>query len=384
MKGLLEQGYDDARRSDLPLIVQGVGARAETLGTTVRHRLDAVDAVAAIQSKATTKALWDARSSVRKIWLDGLRKPTLDVSVPQIGAPAVWEAGHTGKGVKVAVVDTGIDAEHPDLAGKVVDRRDFTGGDRPGDQIGHGTHVASTIAGTGAKSGGKYKGVAPDAALLDAKVCGEYGCWESGILAGMQWAAESGAKVVDMSLGGVDTEDLDPLEEAVNTLSAKHNTLFVVAAGNSGPGEQTVGSPASADAALAVGAVDEQDRIAPFSSRGPRTGDRAVKPEITEVDRLRAAPRRSRLRVPQGHRDRPPRRHHRADRHQGLRPDIAPTGHPDRGVGAARTSTGPPGPATTVAPAAGCGGEPRPCRVGRGRGGSVVWWVIGSCSRGLG
>ncbi|MFI9811735.1 S8 family peptidase [Saccharothrix variisporea] len=284
VKGLLEQGYDDARRSDLPLIVQGVGARAEALGTTgttVHHRFDAVDAVAAIQAKATTKALWDARSSVGRIWLDGLRKPTLDVSVPQIGAPAAWEAGYTGKGVKVAVVDTGIDAEHPDLAGKVVDRRDFTGGDRPGDQIGHGTHVASTIAGTGAKSGGKYKGVAPDASLLDAKVCGEYGCFESGILAGMQWAAESGAKVVNMSLGGQDTEDLDPLEQAVNTLSAQHGVLFVVAAGNSGPGEQTVGSPASADAALAVGAVDKQDRIAPFSSRGPRAGDRAVKPEIT-------------------------------------------------------------------------------------------------------
>ncbi|CAL9462792.1 hypothetical protein SUDANB95_02656 [Actinosynnema sp. ALI-1.44] len=281
---LLEQGFDDAKRGDLPLIVQGAGARAEALGqagTRVRHRLDVVGAVAVVQSKATATALWDARSSVGRIWLDGLRKPTLDVSVPQIGAPAAWEAGHTGKGVKVAVVDTGIDAEHPDLAGKVVDRRDFTGGDQPGDQIGHGTHVASTIAGTGAKSGGKHKGVAPDAALLDAKVCGERGCSESAILAGMQWAAESGAQVVNMSLGASDTEGLDPLEEAVNTLSAKYDALFVVAAGNSGPDAQTVGSPASADAALAVGAVDEQDRIASFSSRGPRVGDRAVKPEIT-------------------------------------------------------------------------------------------------------
>ncbi|MEU7524170.1 S8 family serine peptidase [Saccharothrix sp. NPDC042600] len=276
---LLEQGFGDAQRGDLPLIVQGGGA--QVLGTTVRRRLDAVGAVSVTQSKATATALWDARSSVGRIWLDGLRKPTLDVSVPQIGAPAAWEAGFTGKGVKVAVVDTGIDARHPDLTGKVADRRDFTGGDQPGDQMGHGTHVASTIAGTGAKSGGKHKGVAPDAALLDAKVCGDFGCTESAILSGMQWAVESGAQVVNMSLGAPDGEGLDPLEEAVNTLSAQHGALFVVAAGNSGPRGQTVGSPASADAALAVGAVDKQDRIAPFSSRGPRTGDRAVKPEIT-------------------------------------------------------------------------------------------------------
>ncbi|CAL9423062.1 hypothetical protein SUDANB95_01885 [Actinosynnema sp. ALI-1.44] len=281
---LLDHAYDDEHRADLPLIVQGEGARALTpSGLSVRQAFDGVDAVAATQSKAEATASWNARAGWGKVWLDGKRTPVLDVSVPQIGAPAAWRAGHTGKGSTVAVIDTGIDTTHPDLAGKVVEQRDFTGGDDPDDLVGHGTHVASTIAGSGAKSGGKYKGVAPDATLLNAKVCATNSCSESAILAGMHWAAESGAHVVNISLGGPDTPGIDPLEEAVNALTERHNTLFVVAAGNAGAvePEATVSSPASADAALAVGAVDKNDRLAPFSSRGPRVGDAALKPEIT-------------------------------------------------------------------------------------------------------
>jgi hypothetical protein len=142
--------------------------------------------------------------------------------------------------------------------------------------------VASTVAGTGARSGGKYRGVAPDAAILDGKVLDDYGYGsDSEIIAGMEWATEQGADVVNMSLGGSDTPDLDPMEQAVNTLSAKFGTLFVVSAGNSGPWERTVGTPGSADAALTVGAVDRTDAIADFSSRGPRIGDAAIKPDVT-------------------------------------------------------------------------------------------------------
>lgn len=300
VRELIRDGYQDSARDTLPLLVQygnKVSARTadstlSAVGATVTRALSSVDGAAVTARKTGTPQLWPAlttRSDFDRIWLDGKRKvatdpqlnPALDQSVPQIGAPAAWQAGYTGKGVTVAVLDTGVDTTHPDLAGKVSQSRSFT--DEPdGDTVGHATHVASTIAGSGAASNGKYKGVAPDAELVSGKVCQVDGCPESAILAGMQWAsAEVGAKVVNLSLGGGDGPEIDPLEEAVNTLTAEYGTLFVVAAGNDGPSNETVDSPGSADAALAVGAVDKSDGLADFSSRGPRVGDDAIKPDIT-------------------------------------------------------------------------------------------------------
>ncbi|MEU8286807.1 S8 family serine peptidase [Micromonospora sp. NPDC048905] len=297
--GLIAAGYDDARRDNLPLLVTygetGSARRAPAAlpGTRVTRDLPAIHGAALHSDKSSLGAVWatvatgpagariDAAGGVERIWLDGRRRVTLDHSVPQIGAPAAWAAGFTGTGVSVAVLDTGVDATHPDLAGKVAEARNFTEVPEARDMIGHGTHVASTIAGTGAASGGKYRGVAPDATLLDGKVCEDQGCTDSAILAGMQWAAvEKKAAVVNMSLSGWDTPEVDPLEEAVQTLTAQTGTLFVLAAGNDGS-DGSVGSPASADAGLAVGAVDRDDELAEFSSRGPRVGDEALKPDIT-------------------------------------------------------------------------------------------------------
>ncbi|MDG4804837.1 S8 family serine peptidase [Micromonospora sp. WMMD980] len=296
--GLIAAGYDDAHRDSTPLLVSyraGAARRAAAplAGTRVTRDLPAIGGAAVAAAKSDAGALWrsvgadgsgarlDAAGGVDRIWLDGRRRVTLDHSVPQIGAPAAWAAGWTGKGVKVAVLDTGVDLTHPDLAGKVAESRNFSEEANPDDIVGHGTHVASIIAGSGAASGGKYRGVAPDATLLSGKVCEEFGCTESAILAGMQWAAaEQHATVVNMSLSGWDTPEVDPLEQAVESLTAQTGTLFVAAAGNDGA-DGSVGSPASADAALAVGAVDRNDELADFSSRGPRVGDGAVKPDIT-------------------------------------------------------------------------------------------------------
>jgi hypothetical protein len=220
-------------------------------------------------------------TSAKKIWLDARRQAHLDRSVAQINAPAAHEAGFTGKGTTVAVLDTGVDQTHPDLADREIGERNFTNSPDAGDHHGHGTHVASIIAGTGAKSGGKYRGVAPDARILDVKVLADNGSGQdSGIIAGMEWAVEQGAQIVNLSLGGYDTPEIEPLEEAVNRLSAEKGTLFVVAAGNSGPNGGTVGSPGTADAALTVGAVDDQNRIAEFSSRGPAKAG-TLKPDLT-------------------------------------------------------------------------------------------------------
>ncbi|MET8758049.1 S8 family serine peptidase [Lentzea sp. NPDC004782] len=204
--------------------------------------------------------------SAGKIWLDARRRASLGRGAGQINAPAAYAAGFTGKGTTVAVLGTGVDETHPDLKDRVIGERNFSSSPDARDHHGHGTHVASIIAGTGAK----YRGVAPDARILDVKVLGDNGSGQdSGIIAGIEWAVEQGAQIVNLSLGGYDTPGTDPLEEAVDRLSAEKGTLFVVAADNSVP-----------DAALTVGTVDRQDRLAEFSSRGPAEAS-TLKPGLT-------------------------------------------------------------------------------------------------------
>lgn len=267
---LARSGYDDASRATIPLIVQGgAGLRsadAKSLPSINAHAVTA-DKLGGFWSAART-------SGAAKIWLDGRITASLDRSAAQIGAPQAWQQGFTGSGVTVAVLDTGIDTTHPDLQGAVVEEKNFTPAATTDDKFGHGTHVASTITGDG-----KYKGIAPDAKLVNGKVLDDSGSGsESGVIAGMEWAAGK-AKIVNMSLGSNSPSDgTDLVSQAVNRLTAEHGALFVVSAGNSGG---PVASPAAADAALTVGAVERDDRLASFSSRGPRTGDGAIKPDIT-------------------------------------------------------------------------------------------------------
>ncbi|GAB3987587.1 hypothetical protein GCM10029978_106970 [Actinoallomurus acanthiterrae] len=293
---LVAWGYDDAHRKDVPLLAQrGPGSARTALkdaSVTRSFAKTKIDVVRVPKTRTTPfwKDLAGARSGaqlaggVAKLWLDGKRKALLDKSVPQIGAPTAWAKGLTGKGVTVAVLDSGYDTKHPDLKDVVTEARGFTDGgpDDVQDHLGHGTHVTSTIAGSGAASGGKYKGVAPDAKVVMGKVLNDDGeGLDSWILAGMEWASGK-AKIVSMSLGGQDFQGADPLEQAVDSLTASTGALFVVAAGNDGlRGDRMLSSPATADAALAVGAVDGSDDLAYFSSRGPRVGDYAVKPDIT-------------------------------------------------------------------------------------------------------
>ncbi|MGW0575308.1 S8 family serine peptidase, partial [Streptomyces sp. NPDC002920] len=294
---LVEQGYTDAKTGSTPVIAtfrKGAETPEGARRTLVLPGIDGAalsarkstdfwaDIAPALGTEPTAKAAEQLGDGIDKIWLDAKVKASLDVSVPQIGAPEVWQAGYDGTGVKVAVLDTGVDAGHPDLAGKIAESQSFVPDQTVQDGHGHGTHVASTIVGSGAASDGKRKGVAPGAQLLIGKVLGNDGRGQtSWILNGMEWAAHSGAKIVSMSLGGTATGPSDVLSETVDDLSASTGTLFVIASGNAGPGEQTVGTPGIADSALTVGAVDKSDQLASFSSRGPRPGDFAVKPEIT-------------------------------------------------------------------------------------------------------
>ncbi|MDP9849296.1 subtilisin family serine protease [Streptosporangium lutulentum] len=282
---LLAWRYGDADTADIPVITQSSkGLAPPPLGARQTRQLADLGMSALRVPKASAAQTWkDLTDGARtlaagttKLWLDGRRSFTLDQSVKQIGATEAWKQGMTGKGVTVAVLDSGYDPDHPDLKGVVAQERNFSEDPDIRDAVGHGTHVASTVAGAGEK----YRGVAPDAKLAIGKVGSASGLTESAILAGMEWAAvEVKARVVNMSFGTMDTPELDPVEQAVNSLSERTGTLFVVAAGNGGGAP--VNSPGGADAALTVGAVDREDRMAPFSSTGPREGDHAIKPDVT-------------------------------------------------------------------------------------------------------
>ena len=122
--------------------------------------------------------------NVALVWADLPVHTLLDTSVPIIRAPDVWAAGFTGRGVTIAIVDTGVDTEHPDLVGRVAEFKDFTGqGNSDGN--GHGTHVASIAAGSGAASDGKYRGVAPDATIIAARVLDSSGSGSQSDAAGL-------------------------------------------------------------------------------------------------------------------------------------------------------------------------------------------------------
>jgi subtilisin family serine protease len=205
--------------------------------------------------------------------------PLLHDSVPLLHVPPLWERGLSGAGVRIAIVDTGIDAEHPDLAGRITASADFSGlGER--DDVGHGTHVAGIAAGAGRV----YRGVAPGAALVIAKALSAAGGTEDGVLAAMSWASRQDVQVMNLSIGGPahPGSPSGPLAREVDALTAD-GIIVCVAAGNAGPGAGTISSPGDARGALTVGAADKTGALAFYSSRGPVPGVRYRKPDVLAI-----------------------------------------------------------------------------------------------------
>jgi len=197
--------------------------------------------------------------------------------------------GIDGTGVTVAVIDTGV-AHVEDLGERVVARVDFTPGGAGDDEYGHGTHLAGVIAGNGAASGGKWRGVAPGAQIVSVKVAGPDGSTDvSVVIAALQWVvthrAQYGIKVLNLSFGtdSVQPYALDPLNAAVERAWAAGITV-VVSSGNRGPG--TINKPGDDPFVITVGAVDvhqtadrRDDEVAPFSSSA-LTQDGFEKPDV--------------------------------------------------------------------------------------------------------
>jgi major intracellular serine protease len=191
-----------------------------------------------------------------------------------IKAPELWNTGEKGEGVVVAVLDTGIDLTHPDLADRIIGGRNFTNEGTPEDFMdrnGHGTHVAGTIAAT--ENGSGVVGVAPQAKLLICKVLNRHGSGEyKGITDAIRWATHwkgpngERVRVMNMSLGGPmhDAEQYSAILEACSK-----GIIVVVASGNEGDADETTleyGYPALYNECVTVAACDEGKELAYFSN----------------------------------------------------------------------------------------------------------------------
>ncbi len=232
-----------------------------------------------------------------------IRSSVDEVTLESIGADQVWAGegdrrAETGRGVSVAVIDSGIDTRHNALRNRVLVTHDFTGGDGS-DGYGHGTHVAAIIAGQGGRSSEAYQGIAPGAYLLNLRVLGNDGSGTaSDVIEAIDWTIahrrEYNVRVINLSLGAPVLQPYsdDPLCEAVER-AVRAGITVVAAAGNFGKtadGKSVYGgitSPANSPYAIAVGATDthgtaarSDDTLATFSSKGPTRYDLVLKPDV--------------------------------------------------------------------------------------------------------
>lgn len=258
----------------LPMAFTASGSAVLSVGRDALHRLPAeVENISAVyrnqritlppsvKSKAMPRAVWDNRGHT---W-----------GVARTGALACWGAyGAGGKGIKVAVLDTGCDPSHPDLKGRVAGFAEFDDEGRLGtqglgnarDTAEHGTHCCGTIV--GGNTSGRWIGMAPEAKVLAGVVLPNGEGTEACILGGMQWALDQGADIISLSLGGLrlSPDVLDNYTQMIITANLA-GVPVVVAVGNEGA--QTSGSPGNDYFAFTVGATDVDDIAAGFS--GGRT-----------------------------------------------------------------------------------------------------------------
>ena len=214
--------------------------------------------------------------------------------ISRVKAPEAWALNGKGKGIRVMVLDTGVDKNHPDLKKNFEKGRSFVGQDASlpydfFDVVGHGTHVAGTILGSGDS---EVLGVAPSASLLAGRICAAEGCSTAAIYAGVEWAVEEKADVVNMSLGGAYPMPSSDLYDR----ATKQGVAIIAAAGNRGT--SSVDYPAAFESTIAVGAIDQSENRAQFSQYGhlldlvaPGVGVRSSVPQGTgRFSRVTAQP----------------------------------------------------------------------------------------------
>jgi serine protease AprX len=298
MQGLLKRLRQNFRR--LPVIVQIQGSEDLSCCTADLSKgsdfkvSQELSLIHSFTSKVNAKALAELvqEERVTKVWLDGTVKAILDIAAPVVNAPDAWSNSLTGKGVGVAVIDTGV-YPHPDLNGRISAFKDFVNKKTaPYDDHGHGTHVAGDIASDGISSNALYRGPAPGCNIIGIKVLDGSGSGRlSTVIQGIQWCIENkdrhGIRIINLSLGSIPSQSYreDPVCQAVEQ-AWKQGIVVCAAAGNDGPGSGTIYSPGTDPAVITVGSMNDKNKIdfsgysvAGYSSRGP-TIDNLVKPDV--------------------------------------------------------------------------------------------------------
>ena len=259
-------------------------------GCRVKRKLSLINSISIEVNEKQLKELVK-NANVKKIWYDSEVRAVVDAASATVKAPELWEMGLTGKGVVIAVLDTGI-YEHPDLVGRIKGFKDFIGSRSEAyDDNGHGTHVAGCAAANGSQAS-DYKGPAPEAELVGIKVLDKMGAGSlSTVIDGVQWCIQQKdelmIRIINLSLGSEAYQSFrdDPVCQAVE--KAWYSGIVVcAAAGNSGPDKGTIGSPGIDPVIITVGASNDRsspdpagNKVADFSSRGPSI-DGLVKPDV--------------------------------------------------------------------------------------------------------
>ncbi|MEN2766690.1 S8 family peptidase [Ornithinibacillus xuwenensis] len=251
-----------------------------------------ISCCSAHMSLESIEGLLESCSTIKKVYYDRKVTTLLDVATPSVNSHQLHQSGYTGVGKTIAVIDTGI-YPHEDLQGRISGFVDFVSNKQePYDDNGHGTHCAGNAAGNGMLSSKSYVGPAPESKLVGVKVLNKMGSGSlSTVIAGIEWCIQNKSKygidIISLSLGSdaVESAHDDPVVKAVE--KAWDNGIVVcVAAGNSGPSNETIASPGISPKVITVGATDDNgtpdrsdDSIADFSSRGP-TIDGIMKPDL--------------------------------------------------------------------------------------------------------
>ncbi len=223
--------------------------------------------IALIEAERTVFAIEPSASTLAEP--QAVDESTFTWGLQAVGAP---NSSATGKGIRVAVLDTGLDLNHPDLAGRTIVHSSFVQGEEVQDGHGHGTHCIGTSCGPRELAEGPGYGIAYEAEIYAGKVLSNQGSGaDGGILSGISWAITNGCAVVSMSLGAA-TRPGQPYSrtfERVAKRALDKGTLIVAAAGNEsqrrGGTIAPVGHPANCPSILAVGAVDVRSAVADFS-----------------------------------------------------------------------------------------------------------------------